>query len=174
MKTFLAFLLFSSFFSFEIHARSPLEGLPQHVINLHKALTAGNECEIESYDGPVSFDIGNQTSLHLIPCFSGPYNVTYLAYASTNSSAEPISTLAYNSEHKVLSPNLWLVNASFDPKTKTLYTYYKGRGIADCGQSSETRILGIDSAATILIRNKAKCDGKETAWPVVFRQKIKK
>jgi hypothetical protein len=62
----------------------------------------------------------------------------------------------------------------YNPQTKILSTYGKGRGLGDCGGSSKIKITlneyGSVDVKTIEIRRKDKCDGKLNPWPVVFKQ----
>jgi hypothetical protein len=75
---------------------------------------------------------------------------------------------------KSIIGTLELTEADYDPATKTLSTFAKGRGIGDCGQSSKSIVNTEDYMATVRtveIRSKSKCDGKLSDWPVVFKQK---
>ena len=172
MKTAIIALFTVSLFGLNSHAEDPLKGLPPQVVSLHKAMES--ECDADTAMGSETFALGDKSFLHLVPCFSGAYNVNYMAYTSRENYVRPVMVLAYDPERRVVMPTTNLTNASFEPKTKTLYSYAKGRGIGDCGQGSESRVLGMDSVFTTLIRDKGNCDGKDTAWPVVFRQKLKK
>lgn len=65
------------------------------------------------------------------------------------------------------------INAGFDEATQTLSTFNKGRGLGDCGSSSE---WAWDGQAFRMIRSKAmpECHGiGEADWPVLYRAERK-
>src|SRR5262249_41945223 len=65
------------------------------------------------------------------------------------------------------------INAGFDEATQTLSTFNKGRGIGDCGSTSD---WVWDGQAFRMIRSKAmpECHGiGESDWPVIYRAERK-
>lgn len=66
-----------------------------------------------------------------------------------------------------------LINASFDPKTQTLSSFSKGRGIADCGQTTDWAWTG-KTFVVISENTMPACHGVSADdWPALFvsRQK---
>ena len=75
----------------------------------------------------------------------------------------------YGAKDRDYSP----INAGFDEATQTLSTFNKGRGIGDCGSSSD---WVWDGQAFRMIQSKAmpECHGiGESDWPVVYRAERK-
>lgn len=82
--------------------------------------------------------VNNTTLLYMIPCTAGAYNFLYAFYTQSTE---------YDSISKLLFADYWdsvgwtgtdlLVNPHFDPATRTLTSFYKGRGLGDCGTSGE-------------------------------------
>lgn len=65
-----------------------------------------------------------------VPCGSGAYNFTqaYFITAANGSAPQPVAFPT------AASSNDELVNSRYDPKTRTLFAFGKGRGIGDCGR----------------------------------------
>lgn len=151
--------------------------VPYRVQNAHQALAG--DCEPMEWQEPEAFQVNANNWLYLLPCFSGAYNISYRAYLHLNvgaeyESVEPVAELTANAEGKVVT-NLILVNPGYDPETRTMGTFAKGRGIGDCGTGSTTVFkveeYGAISVVTTEVRSKQECDGDvEKEWPVVFQQ----
>ena len=156
-------------------AIDPLEPLQEALIKRHQAIT-NNSCDLEAPVPEETYHLGSGRKLVLIPCISGAYQTSYRGYTMDEklTDIQPLMVLSYDPLSKSVVAELDLTSPSFNLKTGTLSTFAKGRGIGDCGQSSQTKIkvtaYGI-SVSTTEIRDKSKCDGKMTNWPVVFKQK---
>lgn len=173
MKSILTGLVMLMSFSSAFAAR-PTDGLPESLKKVHTALTA-NACDAELDMAPESFDLGGGNTLYLVPCMFGAYQGSSNGYIVNGDYVSQVVVLA--TEGKTIVGTLDLTSASYDPKTGILSTFAKGRGLGDCGQTSQT-IVKLDNkyggitTKTIEIRSKDKCDGKYVDnWPVVFKQK---
>lgn len=173
MKLILSVLVFSVMAS-QALAANPVEGLPASVVQRHQALYS-EECQAEHPQGPETFDLGQGHKLHLVPCVMGAYQGYSKGYFTTNDvDVRPVMILSYNSVVKGVVATVDLADANFDEGRKTLYTHAKFRGPADCGESTQSRVVEDEysvAVKTVLIRHKAACDGKAGQWPVVFSQK---
>ena len=146
------------------------------IIAKHRAMVSG-QCEAEQEANATAYDLTPTVKLVMVPCFMGAYQGSARAYLTYGSGAElslePIALLSM--EGKTIVATLDLGDGDFDSKTNTIYTHAKGRGIGDCGQSSQSKVsvdqYGSVSIKTVKINSKDKCDGKMTAWPLVFSQK---
>jgi hypothetical protein len=146
------------------------------VLAKHRAIMGG-ECEADQEANATAYDLAADRKLVIIPCYMGAYQGSARAYLTVGSgeatSVSQISVLAL--EGKTLVATLDLGDGEYDPKTKTIYTHSRGRGIGDCGQSSQSKVsvdqYGSISIKTTKIYNKDKCDGKMTDWPLAFSQK---
>lgn len=155
---------------------NPLADLPAKVVALHQALSEG--CEDEQLALKEVHDLGWKKKLYVIPCAMGAYQGYGHAFISSGEGDEmyvqPVAVLGYNESSKGVEPQYELGSVGYDPKTKVLSTFAKGRGIGDCGQATISKIHSEEWQVwvkTIEVRAKPKCDGKETRWPVVFKQK---
>lgn len=72
------------------------------------------------------------TELWGVPCFYGPYNFGYRYLLSGPGGQNP-RAIAFPSPS---GPQDQLINAGFDPETREITAFNKGRGIGDCGDNS--------------------------------------
>lgn len=168
---FTGFMIAMSFSS--AFAAKPTDGLPASVLKIHNAIAA-QDCDASLEQASDSFDLGNGNTLYLVPCTMGAYQGSSKAYLAAKDFVSQVTVLA--KEGTALVGTQDLTSADFDAKTGLLSTFTKGRGIGDCGQSSQTKIstdkYGSVNIKTIEIRSKDACDGKYVdTWPVVFKQK---
>ncbi|MGE3830311.1 MAG: DUF1176 domain-containing protein [Parvibaculaceae bacterium] len=130
-------------------------------------LMEGEERQVTSYHLP-----GAKT-LYVSSCFSGAYNFGSLFLIDGLDGLEPIAFADYSDEYGWTGTNQ-LVNADFDPKTGSLTSFAKGRGIGDCGTSGRW----VWRQYVFQLREFSSWDdcenGKEPdEWPVVFKYKDK-
>ena len=171
MKSILGFLTVLA-----VTSVTSANNFPAEVMAKHRAIM-GINCEADQEANATSYDLGNNRSLVMIPCYMGAYQGSARAYLvfgnGADASIDQVAVLSM--EGKTLVPSLDLGDGDYDPKTKTIYTHAKGRGIGDCGQSSQSKVsidqYGSVSIKTTKIYSKDKCDGKMTDWPLVFSQK---
>lgn len=145
------------------------------VLAKHKAIMGEDNCEPELEAQSETYQLNDKKQLVIIPCYMGAYQGSSRAYTvSSGIYIEQVMVLAYDESTKSISATLDLTSASYDEKTKSLFTFAKGRGIGDCGQSSESKIIADEytvSVKTVQINAKAECDGDfDKEWPVVFQQ----
>ncbi|MBZ0228054.1 MAG: DUF1176 domain-containing protein, partial [Bauldia sp.] len=109
--------------------------------------------------------------LYIIPCFAGAYNVAYRVYLVRAGNIGKARTLYFANFSQTLG---WygsdtLINASYDPESKTLASFGKGRGLGDCGNAARYRWDGFDFRM-IDYRAWDQCDGsrRPDEWPVIY------
>ncbi len=78
----------------------------------------------------------NGFTLYMVPCAAGAYNFSYAFYVGNDGQ----DTYAHQLFVDYYGPYGWmgvdqLFNPTFDPETLTLHSFYKLRGLADCGSS---------------------------------------
>ena len=115
-------------------ARVPEVKLPSPGKALIAMLAKKFGCEDEqdvSMDAE-AYALGGGRTLILVPCGAGAYNFSSRPVIATgrNYVLAPFDVASDWSDGDAM-----LVNAGFDPKTATLSSYAKGRGIGDCGTS---------------------------------------
>lgn len=117
-------------------------------------------------------DYKTSVRFYLLPCGApGAYNVPYIGifYYPEEKLAQIVSfpTLEVSGPTTVDV----ILNAYWDAENQQLYSFYKGRGIGDCGTSSiwKWNETSTDSAF-VLIEQRAKdnCDGVNDEWPLVW------
>ena len=110
-------------------------------------------------------------TLYLLPCYAGAYNILSGAYAyDKRYPAEARKELFATFNDAVGWTGISLLtNANFDPKTKTITTLEKARGLSDCGAvgSYQWSEFGF---RLMRLRYWGKCDGTKMpeAWPVIY------
>ena len=150
--------------------------VPENVMAKHNAIM-GEDCQKDLPSTPEVYDVGSKAKLYIIPCTMGAYQGSSRAYISEydGTMISQVNTLDYSELANGVVGSLDLMEAAFDPATGILSTFSKGRGMADCGSSTISKIApseyGGISIKTVEVRAKAKCDGKYKDWPVVFKQK---
>jgi hypothetical protein len=124
-----------------------------------------------SPNGAIQAELGEGKTLYIIPCFAGAYNVAYRLYLVRNDEIDKARTLYFANFSETLG---WygsdtLINASFDPESKTLASFGKGRGLGDCGNAARYRWDGFDFRM-IDYRAWDQCDGsrRPDQWPIVY------
>ncbi len=100
-------------------------------------MAKSGQCEGEEGGHDASaYRIDAKTVLVLVPCGSGAYNFSsapVLLRGTSFTLASFDSPVGFGEEG---GPPM-LVNADWDPKTRTLSSFAKGRGLGDCGTSAE-------------------------------------
>lgn len=113
-------------------------------------------------------------TLYLLPCYAGAYNILSGVYVHdkrypTEARKELFAT--FNDAVGWTGISL-VTNANFDPKTKTISTLEKARGLSDCGAVG-TYQWSEYGFRLMRLRYWGKCDGTKLpeAWPVVYEFK---
>ena len=116
------------------------------------------------------------TELWGIPCDSGAYNVSYAYYLTGPGGTNPrlVTFPGIDGPTKPTGEdgdNGWLVNPAYDPATRTLSAFAKGRGLGDCGVAQSWTWTG---QAFVLNREQvmSDCWGMVSDfWPTTFRSR---
>ena len=108
--------------------------------------------------------------LYGLPCgMGGAYNQPY-AFFYTDSEGGPVQEVAFlldgNKVNDSEMPEIW--NMSFNPRFLQLTSYFKGRGLGDCGTQSKWSLIyhqGVAFFEAQEIREKGDCDGNYAGGP---------
>jgi len=115
------------------------KAIPTQILAIH---TATDSCEqfenlVHAQDWQVH-QLNNDTLLYMLPCSAGAYNFSHAFYTQS---------ITYGGVTRLLFADYWdslgwtgtdlLFNVSYDPQSRSLTSYYKGRGLGDCGTSGE-------------------------------------
>lgn len=147
--------------------------LPGAVLTAHLDDGECKDFEAEPLkDARVTGQLEDNKTLYLLPCYTGAYNVVYRVYVFDRRSPSEVKRELFAGYSDDLG---WygkdsLINAEYDPKTKTLSAFEKGRGLGDCG-SVPTYRWSKHGWRLMELRNWDKCDGSRMPeqWPVVFQ-----
>jgi hypothetical protein len=116
------------------------------------------------------------TELWGIPCDSGAYNASYAYYLTGLGGTNP-RLVNFPGIDGATTPtgedgdNGWLINPSYDPATRTLSAFAKGRGLGDCGVAQTWTWTG---QAFVLNREQvmSDCWGMVSDfWPTTYRSR---
>ena len=123
-------------------------------------------------DMVMSARLDARTELWGVPCGSGAYNVTHNWYLTGPGGRDPrpavLAGTAGPGADPVMPDNS-TVNGAYDPKTRTLSAFAKGRGIGDCG-SSQTWAWTGDRFVLTEESTMGQCAGvRSDLWPVAWR-----
>jgi hypothetical protein len=103
-------------------------------------------------------------------CFSGAYNIAYDLFVAADGS-DPLPA-AYDAPDGLDGEAFQPVNPAYDPATRTLTSFAKGRGIGDCGVG--TRWVWDGTRFSLAgMEMMGICQGIVwDDWPVVYRAKV--
>ena len=149
--------------------------IPSPVDKLHRADSECRDYDVRHMkDARVTAKLSGGQTLYLLPCFAAAYNVVYRVYVFDKRYPDELkrSFFAGYSEAVGWYGKDSLLNAQFDPKTKTLSAFEMARGLGDCGgipkfQWTDHRWRMIE------YRYWGKCDATHMPedWPVIYRYK---
>ena len=131
------------------------------------ALAHKAECDVEpgSEGKPEAFRLSADKVLWQMPCGGGAYNFSSLFVVVDKNGRAGLAPLE-NVDDGLAT------NADYDPKTRILDAYDKGRGIGDCGNSSQWVWTGdafvLSKAAVMPV-----CRGYGGDWPTIFRAEVR-
>lgn len=131
-------------------------------------LALGRKAECDLGPGgevrPEAYRLSADKVLWQVPCGGGAYNFDSL-FVIVDKSGK-IGPASLEGDDGLAT------NAEYDPKTRILSAYSKGRGIGDCGDSSRWAWTGqsfeLSQATTMPV-----CRGYGYDWPVVFRAEVR-
>lgn len=110
-----------------------------------QALPAVRQCLSDTADQPHLRDailaarLAPDIELWGVPCDSGAYNATYVMYVTGAGGSRPKPAILPNPDPATAAAvsestrDLALTNPEYDPATRTLSHFSRGRGIGDCG-----------------------------------------
>ncbi len=149
---------------------APPVGIPAELI---ERMAADPECEpmhtlANRYDSWSDPALAPDRTLYILPCWSGAYNFGWKVFVGGYGSYDALAFADY-SETLGWTGATSLANVDYDPATKTLTAYYKGRGLGDCGSSGIWRWHEY-GFRMLEFRAKEACDGEgePMEFPVVF------
>ena len=108
-----------------------------------------------------SFDLGSGKKLVLLLCLRGAYQGSSIAYA-VEGTAPPLLLTFPGAARGRLKPSAFVTEADFDPATKEMSGFAKGRGIGDCGSMGTWSWTGTAFKLKSFFY-KEKCDGRPFA-----------
>lgn len=142
-------------------------GLPSKPPATVQALFRKAECDARpDWDGePKVHRLSADHVLWQVPCSGGAYNFDILFVVVDKAGRASLAPLDGVDDGLV-------TNGGYDPETRILSSYNKGRGVGDCGDSSEWVWTGqafeLSKAATMPV-----CRGYGSGWPTVFRAEVR-
>jgi hypothetical protein len=132
-----------------------------------KALAAKAECDVYQDTAPGEPEVHRLSAdkvLWQIPCGAGAYNFSSLFVIADNKGGGARLAPLDGADDGIA------VNAQYDPKTRILAAYDKGRGVGDCGASNEWAWTGqafvLTHAASMPV-----CQGQGD-WPTSYQAKV--
>lgn len=108
-----------------------------------------------------SFDLGGGKRLVLVLCMQGAYQGSSIAYA-VEGAAPPWLLMFPTWDDKRIAPSAFVTEADYDPATKQMTSFAKGRGLGDCGSLGTWRWTGTAFALKSFFY-KEHCDSKRFA-----------
>jgi hypothetical protein len=113
-----------------------------------------------------------RTELWAVPCGSGAYNLTHNWYLTGPGGRDPRPAALIGTAGPGADPNMpdnSTVNGEYDPGSRTLSSFAKGRGIGDCGVQQTWTWTGQRFVLT-MESTMGECAGVPSDfWPVAWR-----
>jgi hypothetical protein len=142
------------------------------------AILKKKECETPMKDGPrgdEAFALGRADVLILLDCIYGAYQVSSVVFRAPRGAPDKARLLLLPLPPTAL-PNPDgggdLVSADWDPKRSVLSEHSKGRGIADCGDSTQWVFDG-ERFRVASYNSLGRCTGGPPGdWPTVYRTRV--
>lgn len=155
-------------------AGSEQQTTPEVPADLLDLRNADRECrpleEIANSRDFVVAELGEGYTLYVLPCDSAAYNFASEVYVYDGAEYRRQYFADYAASTGWTGAPI-LFSADYDKEAKTLTSFYKGRGIGDCGTQGSWVWTGSLFEMTEY-RSKEDCDGKDDPWPVVFQRKV--
>jgi len=150
-------------------------GLPGPVF---EAIRTDKRCDLDQndqsafQDSIVQDQLDANRTLYLLACSSGAYNTVFRIYIYDRrypDEAVPELFAAYSSNRGWYGKRS-LINVDYDPKTRTISAFEKGRGLGDCG-SLERYKWTADGLRLVSYRYWGRCNGSRMPrdWPEIYR-----
>lgn len=141
-------------------------GLPAKPPAGVKALIAKAECDTDQQSAaePEAYRLSADKVLWQVPCWAGAYNYSSLFVIVDNKGGGARIAPLDDADDGIA------VNAAYDPRTRMLGAYNKGRGVGDCGESNEWAWTG-ELFALVGAASMPVCHG-QAAWPTSYQAKV--
>jgi uncharacterized protein DUF1176 len=140
---------------------------------LAKARAVCDDKKISEPDDVARLAANDVMYAFVCPNLSGAYNFFNALVIDSPGKPPRLAEFSFPREYGATEHDYSPINAGFDETTQTLSTFNKGRGIGDCGSSSEWA-WGGQVFRLILSKAMPDCHGvPEDEWPTVWRAKRK-
>jgi len=105
-------------------------------------------------------DLGNGLKLVQVSCWRAAYNFGSILFAAAPDARDKARLLAFQTtDGKSFKQTYDLNLPEYDPKDKTLRSFFKGRGVGDCGSIGQWKWTGSEFKLTDYWL-KSQCDGE--------------
>nr|WP_175799959.1 DUF1176 domain-containing protein [Burkholderia anthina] len=149
-------------------------GEDENLIARAKRIQDSGNCEenASKYLEEAAYPLDARKALVVLPCIQGAYQGSsdvFIVPRIGGGAPAPVKLEGF----QVGGSDSLLVEPGFDPATGTLTTFYKGRGLADCGFRAEWIWDGQAFQLSTLARQDT-CGGLEPGdWPTLYRSRKK-
>ena len=118
---------------------------------------------------PTVHRLGPDLLLWTIPCFRGAYNFGSVLWTTRDDGSDPRPLLLTNARGETVTE---IINGGYDPQTRQIDAFAKGRGIGDCGLAQ--RWLWTGQRFELLEETGMDdCFGvRADYWPVLWRAEL--
>lgn len=150
----------------DIPLPAPIEALP--AVKACREQTSYNE---HLQKAVLAARLGRGVELWGVPCDSGAYNATYLMFVTGANGADPrpADLATWHPDETEEGRGEGLVNPGYDPATRVLTHFPRGRGIGDCGVIQSWIWTG-RAFAPSNERSMGDCWGmRSSLWPTTWR-----
>ena len=145
---------------------------------LYELLRLTPDCSPEDNDYMLGIGISRDwleggIELYSVPCWSAAYNTIERYFTVSGDVVAPLLFADYG-DTTGWTGTAEMINSGYDPAARELSSFYKGRGLGDCGSSGLWRWQD-GMFRMIEYRYQPECGGEATsdpgAWPLVYEAK---
>jgi len=134
-----------------------------------------HDCDSQRRDEDAAEPLNAEEAIVVVECSDGAYQSSNLVFRTPRAEPSRAKLLALprapTSAPEDSKTAGEYTEASYDPKTATLAESAKGRGVADCGLSTQWTYDGHNFQVSDASRQE-RCGGGEPSWPTLYRSRV--
>lgn len=145
--------------------------VPPELLRLHAESLDCEPFEVLPHANAIITAETENGHLYFLPCTAGAYNFLYTVWRESNGYFSPLLFAEY-SDPLGWSGTSLLVNPEFDAQTGVLTSFYKGRGIGDCGSFGRWQWTGYNfRMLEYAYKDDCDAEGGIESFPIIFSAK---
>jgi hypothetical protein len=165
-----------------VPAARPLTGagaFAAQVRTTETSLLRQHDCDADMAHDDQAAALNDQDAIVILGCRQGAYQATVMTFRAPRAAPQKAAQLILPLQPTMKASEIpqddrgeYVAEDGWDPKTATFIESAKGRGMADCGQSTEWVFDGVQFRVDSFSRLDRCCGGPPGDWPTLYRTTI--